>query len=99
LITLDPDWHIHGGFYSAIADYLSPGAHVLVQEVEPDSCEIFCLVDSPAFEIRPEVPGKVFAQMMRGGGLAHVENRLLDKWPDEGAKFSSWLQIARKPSV
>lgn len=90
----DPGWRIHAAFYSQIGAFLNDGAHVVVQEVEPYSREIFQFCDSTPYDIRPEAPGPLFKEMMRRGGLEHVGDFPLPT--AFGDSIKSWVQVSRK---
>lgn len=91
----DPGWKLHQRFYDQIADHLKPGAHVLIEEVEPYSKEVLLVCEKPAFDIRPQPPADLFIDMMRRGGLVHLEDR---KFPTTfGDAIKSWIQVSKKP--
>jgi Methyltransferase small domain len=92
----DPGWQVHAGFYSQIGAFLNPGAVLLVEEVEPHARMVYDPVESPIpWDIRPEPPAGVFAQMMRQGGLVHLQDRHFHTDRRTGLKM--WLQISQKP--
>jgi hypothetical protein len=67
-----------------------------VEEVEPFSREVFDPIDSPVpWDIRPEPPAAVFTEMIRKGGLLHVEDSHFHTDLRGGLKM--WLQISKKP--
>lgn len=90
----DPDWKIHRGFYSQITPFLNPNALVLVLEVNLYDREVLMLGCDVPFDIRPEEPQLVFAEMIRQGGLTHIENAAFD--PGWGAPLTFWVQISQK---
>jgi hypothetical protein len=89
-----PGWGIRAGFYSQIAQFLNPGASVLVLEVEPHSREVFVQDHSVPWDVRPEEPASTFTKMMLQGGLTHVGDFQLVS----GQKPELWLQISRRPA-
>lgn len=91
----DPDWRIHAGFYDQIAPFLRPDAYILNLEVELYKREVFMfnLLNVP-LDVRAAEPQFVFAEMIRRGGLTHIENAPFDSGWQVGLNF--WLQISRK---
>ena len=94
LIQRDPGWEIHERFYQQIASFLNPGALLLVVESEPLNREV--VVYGHPWDVRPEVPSVVFQEMMRRGGLTHVNDAHL--WTDEHNGHQVWVQTSQKPS-
>lgn len=95
ILAHDPEWKIHAGFYSHIAAFLNPNALTLVLEVNLYDREVFVTGSSVPLDIRPENPQRTFAEMMRQGGLTHVEDAPFDPgWPAVG--FNFWVQIAQR---
>jgi predicted RNA methylase len=91
----DPGWKVHAGFYSQIAAFLNPGAFVLVEEVEPYARLVYDPIDSPIpWDIRPEPPAAVFAEMISQGGLQPIADRQFHTDRRSGLKM--WLQISQK---
>jgi hypothetical protein len=90
----DPDWKLRRGFYSKIAPFLSPGALLLVLEVNLYEREVFSLGSEVPFDVRPEEPQPSFVKMIRQGGLSHVEDVPFDPGWQTGFKF--WVQISQK---
>jgi hypothetical protein len=90
----DPDWKIHEGFYSRIAPFLNPNALVLVLEVNLHDREVFTPGCDVPFDMRPEEPQLVFAEMIRQGGLTFIENAAFD--PGWQTALTFWVQISQK---
>lgn len=94
ILAHDPDWKIHAGFYSQIVSFLNPNALTLVLEVNLYDREVFVNGSSVPLDIRPEKPQRTFTEMMRRGGLTHIEDAPFDPaWPGMG--FNFWVQIAQ----
>jgi hypothetical protein len=93
IIGHDPDWRIHAGFYSEIAQFLESNALILVLEVNLYEREVFTPECSVPIDIRPQEPQLTFDEMIRRGGLTHIENAAFDPGWQVGLNF--WVQISQ----
>jgi len=66
----DPGWRIHEQFFCEIPHYLTQGAYILLEEVEPFSDRVYSPKGhSIPWDIRPEAPIKTFQEMISRAGL------------------------------
>ncbi len=70
LIANDPGWQIHRRFYSSVGAFVAPGGVVCVSAYEPLQTRARL---SGVWDIRPRVPNEDFVEMIRAGGLVHLE--------------------------
>lgn len=73
LIASDPGWQIHRDFYSAAAGFVRPGGVLCISEYEP--FETRALLEG-VWDVRPRLPNDDFVEMIRDGGLTHLETIL-----------------------
>jgi len=68
----DRGWKIHKEFYRTIRRYLTPGALLLIHEVQPYDLEVYIDHGSP-YDVREEVPINSFKEMIADGGLNYED--------------------------
>ena len=68
----DRGWEIHKEFYKTIRKFLTPGALLLIHEVQPYDLEVYIDHDSP-YDVREEVPISSFKEMIADGGLNYED--------------------------
>ena len=86
LRPFDKDWRIHRAFYSQISNYLRPGAHLFITEINPWSDQVYIPpFEAVPYDIRPRPPIEDFKEMIKAGGLTFVEvSDYLQGWTMDG---------------